>query len=381
MRSDVPQACPVAISDPAPAADAPRNLLERLAVGGLRDPRDLAFVRLALRAACILPPFILVLYLGPPWLAALLALPYLAVLYGAFGGPLLLMLHAVSHRPTFRRSARWLDRGLRVALPLLYGMSPAAYRAHHLLMHHADENREADVSSTLGHVRDEPAEFARYLLRFLVASHVHLVGHVRARRRRRETRRLLLEEALLHASLIALLVVAPVPTLVAGVAPYLLTRFFLMAGNWAQHAFVDPEHPDDAVRNSTVLVNASQNHRCFNDGYHAVHHRHPSMHWAQMSRSFQAEWPSYAARGVIVFDGIANQQVVWARLMRKDYAYLADRMLDTGFVPATRAGRIAFLQARTRARIVPRKGLFERRENAVLRAARTAARAAAPAIR
>ncbi len=152
---------------------------------------------------------------------------------------------------------------------------------------------------------------------------------------------------LAHAALVALgLWLAPAPAVAVLVLPYVLTRFFLMAGNWAQHAFVHPDGPADGVRNATILVNASHNHRCFNDGYHAVHHRHPALHWAEMSAHFRDDWRHYAERGVIVFDGIPNNQVVWWRLMRKDYAFLAERMLDLGVHPAALEARVAMLKGR-----------------------------------
>jgi hypothetical protein len=68
-----------------------------------------------------------------------------------------------------------------------------------------------------------------------------------------------------------------------------------------------------------------------------------------MSASFQSEWRSCAQRGVIVFSGIPNNQVVWWRLMRQDYGYLADRMLDLGVLPVEREKRIEFLRQRVRA--------------------------------
>lgn len=345
-----PTPFPVEITDPCPATDMAGNGFERLGLRWLRDPRDLVFLRLTLRFLLTVPPCAVLLFLAPAWLAAVATPIYLALLYGVFGGPVMLMVHAVAHRPTFRGPGVALQGLVRYGLPVFFGISPFAYRAHHVVMHHNEENREADLSSTLGHQRTSPAAFMRYYLRFLLFG-VPQLAHYLARHRHWGTLALmLLGEAAYLVAAFLLLRAAPVPACATLVVPYLLSRFFMMAGNWAQHAFVDPRAPEDGVRNATVLVNAAQNRRCFNDGYHAVHHRYRGMHWADMASHFRAQWPEYAERGVIVFAGIPNQQVVWWRLMRRDFGYLADHMVDLGVLPRERAERIGLLLERTGAR-------------------------------
>ena len=316
---------------------------------GLRDTRDLAFVRLTLRASAVLLPGAATLFLIPEPMAWMLAPLYWWMLYAVLGGPVLLMVHALEHRATFTGRYRWLQIWICNGLPLIYGLSPFSYRPHHLVMHHSEENRSADLSSTLAYRRDSAVDFLRYWLRFLLMGNIDLARYLQARDRSRDLRYFAAGELAQFGVILLTLRFAPAAACVVLLLPYVLTRFFLMAGNWAQHAFVDVEALDDGVRNATILVNASHNHRCFNDGYHALHHHRPGLHWAEMSASFRTGWRDYAARGVIVFSGIANQQVVWWRLMRKDYDFLADHMLDMGVLPADKAGRVAMLQARVRA--------------------------------
>ncbi len=261
----------------------------------------------------------------------------------------MLMVHAIEHRATFTRRGSWLQAWICRGHPIFYGISPYAYRPHHVLMHHAEENRVSDLSSTLHYRRDSPRAFCRYCLHFVVMGNVDLARYLHARGRSRELRDFIIREMAHFALMGAGLYLAPAGATMLMLLPYMLTRFFLMAGNWAQQAFIDPSALDDGVRNSTILLIASHNHRCFNDGYHALHHRRPGLHWAEMSASFQSEWRSYAQRGVIVFSGIPNNQVVWWRLMRQDYGYLADRMLDLGVLPVEREKRIEFLRQRVRA--------------------------------
>ncbi len=351
-----PPDLPLTIHDPCPVEDAPRGVLERCCAAWLLDVRDLAFVRLGFRAGGVLVPLAVLLYLLPPWLAGLLGLPYLWLLYARFGGPVLLMMHALFHRRSFTGPGRWLDRFLRHGLPMLYGLQPFAYVPHHLLMHHHENNGDLDLSSTLGYRRDDWRDFLRYWVRFMLGDNLRLARYLLARRRERAVLRYLAGSFACLAIVAGLMVLAPVATLVVFVLPYFLTRFFLMAGNWAQHAFIDPENmggPRDGdgkvdLGDAVILVNATQNQRCFNDGYHAVHHRHPGLHWAEMAARFQADWRYYAQRRVLVFDGIPNTQVIWWCLMRRNYAYLAGHLAGMGYLPRDQAGRIALLEARTR---------------------------------
>lgn len=340
---------PIPIGDPCPSGDLPRGSLERLCAPWLRDIRDLAFVRLGLWASATLIPFAVAIFFVPPWLAGLLALPYLWLLYAHFGGPLLLMMHALFHRKTFVGGGVWLDRFLRHGMPMLYGLQPFAYFPHHVLMHHNENNGEGDLSTTFGYRRDDWRDFLRYWLRFMLGDNLRLARYLKKHGRRQILNRFIGGSIACLILVGSLLWVAPVATLVVFVLPYFLTRFFLMAGNWAQHAFVDPEARDARLGNSIVLVNASQNRRCFNDGYHAVHHRAPGLHWAEMSAHFQSDWRYYASHRVLVFDGIPNTQVIWWRLMRRDYAFLARRLADLGWLPGDPDSRVALLQQRTRA--------------------------------
>lgn len=349
-RSQFQAVLPVSISDPCPLSDAPLSLAERWCVQWLTDVRDLVFVRLAWRASLTLLSVAAMLFFSPAALVFWLALPYLWLLYAVYGGPVMLMVHAVEHRPAFKGRGRILQGWIRHVMPLFYGISPIAYRAHHLLMHHADENRQGDISSTLPYRRDSGWHFLHYCLRFLLVGNLQLARYLARRGRKRALRRFLAGETA-HFFLMGLALWRfPAAAALVLLLPYVLTRFFLMAGNWAQHAFVNLERLDDGAANATILLNASHNHRCFNDGYHAVHHQHPGLHWSAMAARFQTHWQDYAARGVLVFAGIPNNQVVWWRLMRKDYEYLATHLLSLEVVPRTVDEKIALLRQRVHAR-------------------------------
>ena len=101
----------------------------------------------------------------------------------------------------------------------------------------------------------------------------------------------------------------------------------MMLGNWTQHAFVAPEDPGNAYKNSITCVNTKYNHKCWNDGYHISHHIRMGMHWTQHPEFFQEHMNEYVSNKAIVFTGIGYLTVFWL-LMRKKYQALAKHALN-----------------------------------------------------
>src|SRR5581483_5336042 len=92
--------------------------------------------------------------------------------------------------------------------------------------------------------------------------------------------------------------------LVVFVIPLVSTRFAMMAGNWAQHAFIDQASPENNYRNSITCINCGYNRRCFNDGYHISHHLKATRHWTEHPKEFMGNLSKYVAEKALVFEGI-----------------------------------------------------------------------------
>lgn len=335
------------IAEQTPSAGSPVTETDRSAFEGLiEDRRDAPFVRLSiLLSALLLPSAALLAWPGQfRWVHAVVHL----VAYVWFLGPYTLMLHNTSHRRLYNKRFAWLNDYVPVVLGPFFGQSPHTYAAHHVGMHHAENNLSGDLSTTLPYQRDSVRSFLAYLGKFFLTTVATLPVYFWRRGRKALFRRALLGEVLYLAALAAFAGFYDWRVaLVLFIAPFIATRCAMMAGNWAQHAFVDQDAPQNTYRNSITCIDCTYNERCFNDGYHIGHHVMAARHWTEMPGDFEKNREKYAAEGAIVFRGI-DFFIVWALLMMKRYDTLAKHYVELDGAGRTRAEIEELLRSRTR---------------------------------
>ena len=78
-----------------------------------------------------------------------------------------LMLHFTSHRQLFNKDYKSLNHVIPWLLGPFFGQTPNTYFAHHMGMHHREENLPDDLSSTMRFTRNRITHWLRYYLRFL----------------------------------------------------------------------------------------------------------------------------------------------------------------------------------------------------------------------
>lgn len=324
-----------------PATD---SLLDRVGLAMIKDPRDLVFFRTTVWiAACLFP--VAALMFVPGVFRWWMAPPYMAYVAYFFIDRYILMLHATSHRPLFKKEYRHLGHVIPVLLGPFFGQTPYTYFAHHVGMHHPENNMENDLSSTLKYQRDSRLDFLKYWASFFFLSPILVPQYFYRRKRWSMLRLFVLGEIGWYAAIGLLLWLAPGPTFAVFVVPFLFIRFMLMAGNWSQHAFVCPEDPSNPFRNSVTIINSRHNGRCYNDGYHAVHHERQALHWSEMPLDFENNREKYAKNGAVVFDGLPGFPEIWWHLMTRQYAGLAKYFVELG-EPMTQDEIVALLKSR-----------------------------------
>ncbi|MEZ4316408.1 MAG: fatty acid desaturase [Myxococcota bacterium] len=339
----------ITTTDPKWSPPARHSLLERAFLPLMRDERDLIFIRVAALMTCTVVPLGLSMFLLPPWAIALAALPYIGFVFLGFGGRYGLMLHATGHRGIFKREHMWIQNYIPWVLGPFLGHTPTSFDAHHMWMHHAENNMKGDGSCTLGYRRDYFPHFLHYFVRFFFFGYVHVTRYMLLRGRTRVLKKFYLGEFAWLAMVSVALWVNWAAALLVFVIPLCLIRWFMMAGNFAQHSFVDITDPDNPFKNSTCLTNTRYNHKAYNDGYHIVHHAKPGLHWTEMAKAYEDNIQEYVDNDSIVFDGIADNQQIWFLLMTHNYDKLARHLVN--FRNRTHEEKVALLQERVRGRI------------------------------
>lgn len=340
------------IDDPRVPPAAARRL-DRWLCSPLRDERDLVFMRIAVVCAAFVGIGAALIYAAPPAIQIALAPVYWFVLFTRLSDRFAALLHAIAHRPAFQKRAAWIESAIRYGLSPFFGLSPHLYFALHVGMHHFENNGAHDLTSTAPYRRDNVIDFARYALRFVLLGPIELVLYLRANERTKAAN-LLAMGTVLHLGVLAtLLVVAPIPTFIVFGMPALLMPLALIAGNWAQHALVDPDEPTNLYRNSITLLNSRHNRRCYNDGYHLVHHLRPGLHWSEIPDAFESSLERLVDEDPVVLDGVDGYRDVWLDLMLKRYERMAARMIDLGDRERSIEERVELLRARTRPAAFP----------------------------
>ena len=315
----------------------------------VQDERDLPFAHLLLKLTATVLPLAVALFVpaltGWAWWAVLAAFLYLSLARykGSFG----LMLHCTSHRTLFKKKYGYLNHYIPWVIGPLFGQTPETYLVHHLGMHHPENNMPDDESSTMHYQRDSVWGFLRYFGDFFLLGAVRLWGYF-TRRDKPQLRRRVLRGELVYLAVGVLLCWVNLPAgLGVFVVPFVLSRFIMMLGNWAQHAFIAPESPDNCYTNSVTCINTNYNHKCWNDGYHISHHLRPALHWTEHPAHFRKNVQKYVDNEAIVFDGIHFLHIFFY-LMGKRYDLLARHYVELAGPRRSEGEVVALLRARTR---------------------------------
>jgi fatty acid desaturase len=341
-------------TDPVYTRPATQSTLDNWLLRYLQDPRDLPFAHLMLKIAATMLPLAVALFvptLRGAWWWATFGL-FFFFSNARFKGPFGLMLHCTSHRVLFKKKYGWLNHVIPWVLGPLFGQTPESYFVHHMGMHHPENNMPDDESSTMHYQRDSVRGFLRYLGDFLVLGVVNLAGYFTRHNKATMRFRLLRGEVAYLGLVLALSFVSLPGALAVFVVPFVLSRVIMMLGNWAQHAFIDANTPDNCYTNSVTCINTSYNHKCWNDGYHISHHLKPALHWTDHPAHFRQHLGEYATQQAVVFDGIHFLHIFFY-LMAKRYDLLARHFVLLDGAPRDEASVMTFLRSRTRRIVLP----------------------------
>ena len=334
------------LTDPIYIAKDSYTAYERFWLKYINDKRDLPFIHLLTLIHILVIPIAIILYtpLLSGWAWWLLYIPYFYISQMYCKGRFGLMLHCISHRKLFKKEYMWIYDWIIWAICPFFGHTPETYFVHHMAMHHVENNDLEDASSTMPYQRDSLWGFIQYVTRFLVLGFRDTFMYLFSRKRKKFYLRLTAGEISFYIFCVAMCFVNLKATLWIFIIPFVFARVVMMLGNWAQHAFVDEKDPE---HNTINCINTKYNHTCWNDGYHAVHHLRPAMHYTEIPGEFLKYKDNFATKKTLIFDGIHYLHIfLW--LMTKRYDKLADNVVNINNTFSSKEEVIALMKERTR---------------------------------
>ncbi|KAL7795851.1 hypothetical protein V8C37DRAFT_373641 [Trichoderma ceciliae] len=273
-----------------------------------------------------------------------------AIMQVYYVGTYTLMMHQHIHQHgILSKKYATFDKLFPYITDPLMGHTWNSYFYHHVKHHHVEGNGPNDLSSTIRYQRDDIFHFLHYVGRFFCLVWLDLPLYFAQKGRRGLAARAAAWEFGTYFFYYTMATfINRQATIFVYIIPFLLLRLGLMAGNWGQHAFVDPDEPDSDYRSSITLVDVASNRFCFNDGYHTSHHLNPLRHWRDHPISFLEQRDTYGKNGAILFHNIDFLMITY-RLLVKDYEHLAKCLVPLGAqADLTMEGRVEFLKRLTR---------------------------------
>jgi fatty acid desaturase len=325
------------------------QFIARLGQKVLRDSRDLPALRLMVSLSLTaLPIFIVQLVLGKPRL--LLALAFYLSLYGLKFERFVRMFSA-KHLEAHRRQGYFSDkydkvfgRYVEFFLGYLYGNVPELDRTVHVGLHHRENGGPDDTVTSSRYDRTNPLHFLWYLSdNIWTALGFAPYAYFKEKGDEKNRRRMLWGMARFYIFFAAVFIYDWRIGILYVLVPFLCMNFIMALTAWVQHAFCDPEHPEDYFANTVTVLDELN---FMNEGYHLCHHHRSGLHWTEMPVHMDQIRDKMRDSGSLVFRDLDVMQLFLELTVLRRMNVLAEKLVP--WQPMTHEEKLALLAKRTK---------------------------------